>query len=191
MAPGPLFTAASSLATILWLQACAAPASVLPRALTVNTGERVRVALSDDGGAQICTVQTASSGSRNQVYSDPTADGWTKVLPDQGVQQLLDLLAAKGLFEHGSPAPIPGARDMLLVEAGDRLWCWARQPGAAQQQALAFLEAKSYFLTAWNQAVAYSSAAVRKEDLEAARARARQGAEAAKRKLRRLQGTPK
>ena len=61
----------------------------------------------------------------------------------------------------------------------------------AQQQALAFLEAKSYFLTAWNQAVAYSSAAVRKEDLEAARARARQGAEAAKRKLRRLQGTPK
>lgn len=188
MAPRPHLFLAASLAGFLCLQACGTSSPALPRVLTVTSGERVQITLITDQGERVFKVQNASSGSRNEVYSDPESQAWTKVLPDKDLQQLLDVLTAQGLFEYSAAAPIATARDTLMVESAGRSWYWAHNNSDLATLRQKFLAAESYFLTAWNQAVAYSSTSMNRADLEAASARAQRSSTDAQRKLRNLQG---
>lgn len=188
MASRPSLLLAASLAGFACLQACGSTLPALPRALTVTPGERVQIALITDKGERVFRVQNASSGSRNEVYSDPKSQAWTKVLSDKDLQQLLDVLTAQGLFEHSTAAPTPTARETLMVENEGQRWYWAHNTSDLADLRSKFLAAESYFLTAWNQAVAYSSTSMSREDLEAARARAQRSSDEAQRKMRNLRG---
>src|SRR5262245_9383064 len=175
----------------LWLgAACAAAAAPLPRALTIEPGRRTRVLLTEVKSGRTLVLQNASSGKPSEDYSDRDGDQFVKVAGDADLQQLLDVLAQQGMFEH--PAAVPGdARDLLVVDTGERRWVWPRRLFGLQEAEMPFHEARAYFLTVYNQALALRSGDLQKADLQAERARVRSDSDAAQKHLQGLQGPPK
>ena len=144
---------AAPLGALSWLAACAAPE--LPRVVQVTAGQRTRVVLDVVSSNRTFVLQNESSGPRDLVYGDKSVAAGTKVVDDAQLQQLLDVLAAKGMFAQAADKPAPDARDVLAVEHGGRTWCWSRRLAGQAAAELPFHEAKAYFLTAYNAAVAY------------------------------------
>ncbi|MBL8730162.1 MAG: hypothetical protein JNM25_17195 [Planctomycetes bacterium] len=157
----------------------------LPRAVTIEDGRPVRVQLQRLRERQTFLLQNASSADTAAFYRD--ASPLAKVVPDRQLQALLDVLAAKGMFAAATDAVPPDARDVLVVDATDHRWTWARRRSATPAEIAAFQEALAYFLEVYNSSTAYHPSD-RVPDLEAERDRVRQQAEAARLRLERLQG---
>jgi hypothetical protein len=155
----------------------------LSRELEVRPGERTTVRLMQFQQNQVLTLQNASSGSANEVYSDRRTDPLAKVVDDAQLQALLDVLAEKGLFKLGAASVPPDARDALVVQQNDRRWVFSRRLAGMQQEELQFHEAKAYFLSVWNGATSYHSADVDRADLRAEQARVKSDAREAVRKI--------
>ncbi|MBX3461857.1 MAG: hypothetical protein KF830_01690 [Planctomycetes bacterium] len=159
----------------------------LPRAVTVVAGKPVRVLLRQGKDGLVFVLQNASSTTAADFY-DGDMPPLAKIAPDDQVQMLLDILADKGMFAAAEPAPAD-ARDLLVVEQGDRRWSWARRRGAPAAEQTAFLEARGYFLAVYNESLAYHPAdAEHRPDLMAERDRMRREAEATRRRLQRSPG---
>jgi hypothetical protein len=170
----------------------------LPRAVTVTEGQRTVVGLYQVGTKLQLSLQNDSATARNvtpassgqpvrlgqatEVYSKGSADG-RKVVTDAELQTLLDMFAAKGMFDSSLGAVPPNARDVLTVEQGDRRWIWARRQLGVQESEQAFHEARAYFLQLYNSAVAYHGAGDAKPDFKEESSRAATEGEAAKNKL--------
>jgi hypothetical protein len=149
---------------LLLLAGCAGP-STLPRAVEVEEGRRVRVALTDASGRTLA-MQNLSSGSRTEVYSDRGAAAQPKVIRDADLQTLLDALAERGMFENASPAAAPGARSTIVVETPDRSWIWSRpavDPSKSpDEQPLVgrYDEARAYVLFIYNSEMSFHAGSV-------------------------------
>ncbi len=154
----------------------------LPRALAIEAGRRTTVRMMQFSTGQVFSLQNASSGSADDVYSDKRADPLAKVIPDEQLQKLLDVLAEKGAFQGTSTVP-PDARDALIVQQDEKRWAFYRRQAGLQQEELAFHEAKAYFLSVWNGATAYHTTDPDTTDLKAAQDKAKADAQAMKRKL--------
>lgn len=155
----------------------------LPREVQVQQGERTLVRLMQFQQNQAMSLQNASSGSANDVYSDRRADPLAKVVSDAQLQALLDVLAEKGVFKLGASSVPPDARDALVVQQGNRRWVICRRQPGLQQEELPFHEAKAYFLSVWNSATSYHSADVDPADLRAEQERIKAGSRGAVQKL--------
>jgi hypothetical protein len=163
---------------------CAAGPS-LPRGLAIEAGRRTRVEWTQVSTGQTFALQNASSGTQREVYSDHRTDELTKVVDDADLQALLDVLTEKGLFAQAAPEPAAAARDLLVVRQGDRRWIWSRLRGMPGGDA-AFQEAKAYFLSVYNAAVAFHTPDAR-PDLKAEDDRVRTSGSAARERLERQQ----
>jgi|KBSSwiStaDraftv2_1062776.scaffolds.fasta_scaffold472017_2 hypothetical protein len=142
--------------SLLLFAACAASsAASLPRAVTIAPGERIRVELADRTSQRTFALQNVSSGPRSNVYGG--ADSLLKVVDDQELQRLLDVLAAQGMFDHAGPAADPGSKAAIVVETPQRRYVWSRpQPIPANYDALQQFEAgRGYVLALYNSETAY------------------------------------
>ncbi|MBK8099732.1 MAG: hypothetical protein IPK26_21715 [Planctomycetes bacterium] len=162
--------------------------SSLPRQITVQPGERVRIALQQADG-KVFTLQNESSGSAESVYRDAHADLGLKVAKDDKIQLLLDLLAAKGMFERATSHPAPDARDVLSVVTQHAQYHWSRRkPQFSGTRAnptidegeLPFHEARAYFFDVYVNTIAYHGRQLDKRALQAEQARARQSNDSAR-----------
>ena len=145
---------------MLLLAGCADSSPDLPRVLEIEAGRRTRIVILDQAGRSFA-LQNLSSGSRPEVYGDTSGTTLAKVVTDADLQQLLDVLASKGLFERATSAAAPGAKSVLVVEQPGRSFYWSRpavdptrgpdeQPGVK-----AFAEGRAYVLSIYNSEVAY------------------------------------
>jgi len=157
----------------------------LPRAVTIEDGRPVRVLWQRVKEGQTFLLQNASSADADDFYA--SSSPFAKVAPDVQLQALLDVLAAKGMFDAGDAPVPPDARDVLVVDQGDRRWTWARRRAGMQTSEAAFHEARAYFLEVYNSSTAYHPSA-KMPDLEAEQDRVRRDAESARRRLEQLQG---
>lgn len=147
--------------SLLLLAACAS-SSALPRAVTIPAGERVRVVLLDVARNRAFALQNLSSGSRREIYADTGNDTLVKVVDDTRLQQLLDVLAARGMFERAGDAPVPGARAAIAVELQGRRLVWSRPVpnGTNTTDVQAFEEGRGYVLAIYNDETAYQKARI-------------------------------
>lgn len=179
----------------LFAAACAAAACsstpALPRAVEVAPGTRTVVRLVQFATGRNLSLQNASSGSSEQVYSDRSTEQLRKVVADDRLQALLDVFAAKGMFARAGTAT-PDARDALVVEQGERRWIWCRHlPGIAPSEA-DFHEASAYFLSVYNDAIAFQAGDPNQPpDFASERNRAKSDGSAARRKLEGTQEQPR
>lgn len=152
---------ARSAPTWFWLLlAGCAGASTLPRTVAIEPGKRFRVWLQDDGRAFV--LQNQSSGSRSEVYEDTRADSLTKVVRDEALQNLLDMLSAHGMFARTASAPAPGARAVIAVESPDRTWFWSRPTATPTtvDEIRVFEEGRAYVMSVYNSEPAYRSGSI-------------------------------
>lgn len=157
---------------MLLFAACAASSPDLPRVVTVTPETAVRIVLTDVKNDRSLAVQNAAaSAARRRADSRAVV----KVVRDEDLQTLLDVLAEKGLFEHGTARPLPDAIDLLTVENGTEHWHWARRKLGVQAEEMAFHESRSYFLAVFNNAVDYRRSTVDRDGLEAEQQRVKQG----------------
>lgn len=146
---------ASLLGACLALAACASP---LPRVVTIAPGERTRVQVIDLGAnGHTFTVQNASSTDREKVYRDTAGESGLKLVADDRLQQLLDVLAAQGMFAKAGAAPMAGSRAAIVVEQGSRRMVWSRPLATPENVELirVFEESRAYVLSVYNAASAY------------------------------------
>jgi len=184
---------AIALARILLLAACFASCAGGPglsRSVTIVEGQPTRVTLMQVKEQRTFLLQNASSTAAEAFYADWQKHPLGKVVPDDRLQTLLDVFAERGLFETGSGGVPLNARDVLRVEHGGRTWTWARVHAGVQQEEAVVHEARAYFLEVYNSSMAYRPSDPKdRPDLTAEQLRARDEAEAAKRRLERLQGS--
>lgn len=168
-------TRIAALLALTWLAACASGPD-LPRAVTIEAGQPTRVTLRLADSKRTFLLQNASSTTAADFYDGDMSD-LAKIAPDEQVQMLLDILAAKGMFT--ARAGGGDATDAMAVEHGGRRWIWSRPRGGAAEDLIAFQEARACFLEVWNQSQAYHPArSLDRADLEAERDRLRREAEA-------------
>ncbi|MCR9247621.1 MAG: hypothetical protein NXI31_21560 [bacterium] len=158
--------------------------------MTVHPGERTTVRMVQFNGGRMFTLQNASSGSAHDVYKNKRSDPLTKVVDDELLQRLLDVLAERGLFQTATPAAPSSARDALIIDhnspgSGSRRYVIHRE-GLPLAEAQRYLEAKKYFLDVYNRAEAFHTADINRTDLRNEGDRARYDADRARRKLERL-----
>lgn len=143
------------------------------RDVTVAAGEPVTIALQTYRGP-LLTLRNESAVDTAAVYS-AGADPLLKVVPDAELQGLLDVFSTEQLFAQSLPRAPGDARDVLVLEQGDRRWIWARRGSDVDPREAAFRSGRSYFLALYNGNTAYHGAAggARPDfEREAARARA-------------------
>src|SRR5262245_61258429 len=122
---GPRRTRSAPTWSLLLFAACAASSTpALPRAVTVEPGQRVRVELADRTSQRTFALQNVSSGTRSDVYAG--TDALVKVVDDAALQRLLDVLAGQGMFDRAGPAAEPGAKAAIVVETAQRRFVWSR-----------------------------------------------------------------
>ena len=146
---------ASLLGACLALAACASP---LPRVVTIAPGERTRVQVIDLGAnGHTFTVQNASSMDRDKVYRDPAGESGLKLVEDDRLQQLLDVLAAQGMFAKAGAAPVSGSRAAIVVEHDGKRMVWSRPLATPEnvEPIRVFEESRAYVLSVYNAASAY------------------------------------
>lgn len=187
MVAPPLFRSA-----LLLLAACSATGCAsgpaLPRELSVRAGQPTAVALlqvKDD--LRLTLVNLSAVPEDSAIYEADSHDPGCKFLADEELQALLDVLAAKGMFQVATPTPAPGAIDVLVVEHGGQRWTWSRRQRGVQVAEQNFHEARAYFMAAYNSVVAYHGTGRGRPDLDSEAARKRRAGNAARRNL---QGVP-
>lgn len=184
-------TSALVLVTLLalLLTACAtSPATAAaPR---LEAGRRTTVRLVQFQSGQVLTLQNASSGTTNEVYSDERSDPLTKVVRDDTLQSLLDHLASQGMFDRGGSVPAE-AREALVVEHGGQRWAWARiLPYSMAEKSpaeLAFHATAQEFRATWDSATAFHTERER-PNFKQEKERVRGELDSSQRKLETLQG---
>jgi hypothetical protein len=125
------------------------------RRLTVRAGEMTRIHLVQPAPGPVLTLQNASGGSREDVYSDTAGNASVKVVEDADLQALLDVLAERGFFDRVGPAT--GSRESIVIEQEDRSWQWSRRPptGPDDPDLLAFHDCRAYVLAVYNRTTAW------------------------------------
>ena len=137
-------------ALLLLLPACA---SSPPR---VAKGQRTRVLLVDTQQNRTQTLQNASGGSREQIYGDKAGDSSLKIVSDEQLEALLTALDSVGMAAKATPAPLPGARALIVLEQGERRQVWSRPlPAADAEGVAAFDKGRFYVLEVFNGTPAY------------------------------------
>ncbi len=156
---------------LLLLAACAASSPRLARAITIEPGNRTRVVLQEPSAGASFVLQNRSSGSRAQVYGDARGDAMAKVVDDNRMQQLLDVLAEQGLFAHATATQDASARAAITVEHQDRVYCWTRAPRHKHNTDVIrqFDECRGYVLAVFNSETSYHARQL--DDPEAAQLR--------------------
>ena len=175
--------------SLLLFAACAASsASSLPRAVTITPGQRVRIELADRTNQRTFALQNVSSGHRSDLYGG--ADTLLKVVDDQELQRLLDVLAAQGMFDHAGAAADPASKAAIVVETPEHRYVWSRpQPIPANYDLLQQFEAgRGYVLAVYNSETAYHGGTL---DNFAPKTRADIESKSAEARGRRDQGPPK
>lgn len=144
--------AAFSSLLAVGLLACAAQpgTSKGPR---VELGRRAMVRYVQVASGQAFSLRNTSSGSKAEVYGDPQRDRLTKVIGDATLQALIDVLGEQGMFLHSQPVASNDAKECLVVELPERKWVWTKTRGSSAEPA--FVAARGYFLTMYNQTTAY------------------------------------
>lgn len=176
--PGALVCA---LATALLLTACAGGA---PR---VIQGQRTVVRYVQFEPERMLTLQNRSSGSPEEIYSDPQVEPGTKVVDDARLQALLNLFAEHGMFARDERSVAAAARDALVVQQGDRRMTWSRLHKLGVDPAeQPFFACRQAFLEAYDAATAMQKP-LERPDLGAEQERIQQGSAEAQRKLLELQ----
>lgn len=171
----------SALPLALLLQCSGSPV-VTSRVVAVERGERVVVGLTQSGSGHTLLLQNASYSPPVDVYSDPASESLLKVLADDEMQRLLDVLGGLGMFDRAGPAAA-GAREVLSVRSGDRSWFWSRLPGSTDVEA--FGNARAAVMAVYNGTTAYHRANVTSRDFAAERDRVeREGQAALQRAMR-------
>ncbi|MFM1872984.1 MAG: hypothetical protein RL398_2406 [Planctomycetota bacterium] len=152
----------------------------------IEPGRRTLVRYVQFGTGQAFSLQNASSGKREDVYSDPQRDRMVKVVSDGELQALLDIFADQGMFGQAAAVASTDARECLVVESPERRWVWTR-PRNGGPLDNAFGDARAYFLALYNTSVAYHGS--EKEpppDLAGQKDRIQRDAAAAREKLLKL-----
>lgn len=159
MALRSMLLSAAAAAALLLLQACASPSPALQRAVEIEPGRRTRVAFVDFSSNVALVLQNASSGSPEEVYSDQTGNAMVKVVEDEELQRLLDVLAEVGMFHHARTAPLPEARSALVVEHEGGRMVWTRPTAGPGNLAevRAFDQGRGYVMAVYNIAIALHS----------------------------------
>jgi hypothetical protein len=154
---GPRRTRSAPTWWLLLFSACAAASPVVSSAVRIEAGRRTRILLSDLRSGQTLVLQNLSSGSRSEVYGDSQGNASVKVVADDTLQQLIDVLAAQGMFAQSTAMPAPGARAVLAVEQPGRNYVWSRpDPAAATlEQVRAFDEGRGYVMAVYNSETSY------------------------------------
>jgi hypothetical protein len=159
---------------------CASGGPAPQRVLAIQSGVRTSVGLHHSGRGAMLELQNVSAASRRDVYSDRKTAPSLKVVSDEELQALVDVLGAQGLFTRATRTPPPSAREMLTVAHGDERYYWAR-PSIEDPAALqAFDESRRYLMAVYNSSTAYHTGKLSAEDLEAENQRVKAAAEAAK-----------
>ncbi len=168
-------------AAALFVAACAS-APGRARDVVVTAGEPIKVSLLQVQDGLRFELQNASAEDRAAVYSDASTNPLAKVVPDEQLQRLLDVFAQSGLFATAQSTAAPDARDVLRIDRAGSSWTWSRRQRGVQADEARFHEAKAYFLELYNSSTAYHRGQAR-PDFREERGRAREDAEAARRRL--------
>lgn len=171
----------SSVVLLALLCQCATSGPPVQRVLQVEPGQMVRVSLLQVQNGQALTLQNASYSKPADVYSDPATDRAVKVVDDEEMQKLLDVLAGQGLFDRATSLPAGDARETITVQQGDRRWVWSRRPGSVAEIE-AFGKGRICVMTLYNSTTAYHKAQLSSQDLEAEQRRIEQASAAARQK---------
>jgi hypothetical protein len=178
-----------SVALPVLLCQCASPGPTLQRVVTLESGQLVRISLVQVQGGQTLTLQNASYSKPADVYSDPAGDRTVKVIDDEEVQKLLDVLAGQGMFERAAPLPAGDARELIAVQQGDRRWIWSRR-AASTVDVEAFGNARVCVMAVYNSTTAYHKAQLSGRDLDAEKDRIEKASAEARQKAEQ-KGPPK
>lgn len=167
--------------------ACAGGGPVRRAAVAVEPRQATRVSLTQLSPMQALVLTTRGGRSQAEIFESNPPDALLKVLDDGEMQGLIDVLDQQGMFAATRSMPPPDARDVLVVEHGDRRWLWWRTKALGQQpDEMPFHQAKAAFLAVYNDAMAFRDG--RGTDFEAERQRTRAAGESARQKLLQLQG---
>jgi hypothetical protein len=159
---------------------CAGGGPVPQRVLAVETGVRTSIALHQGSRGVLLELQNASAAARHDVYSDRKTVPSLKVITDEELQALLDVLSAQGLFTRAARTQPPNAPELLAVTHGDERYYWPR-PTVDDPPALqAFDESRRYVMAVYNSSTAYHTGKLSPKDLETENQRVRAAGEAAK-----------
>jgi hypothetical protein len=189
MTASALARTAALLVVPLVAGSCASGPS-LARDVAIEAGRPTRVLLTQVQTNTTFLLQNASSVDPASFYRDSRL-ALGKIVDDDTLQALLDVFSEKGMFAASQGTVPPNARDVLVVEQGDRRWIWARRLAGTQAEAT-FHEAKGYFLEVYNSSTAYrGSEDDPRPDLQQEKMRVRQEADAAKNKLEHLDRKPR
>lgn len=135
---------------------CGAPEPSLRRVLEIEPGDRVRIVHADPHDNLTIGLQNAALGSRESVYSRGGTPS-LKIVDDEELQVLLDVLAEQGFFEHARESERPGAKAVLAVDHNGRTWVWSRLPlGQDDARTIQdFYRCVAYVQTVYNRTTAY------------------------------------
>lgn len=152
----------------------------------VLANQRTLVRYVQFGPGQILSLQNASSGTKEEVYSDPQRDRMVKVIGDGELQALISIFGDYGMFQSGAANASVDARECLVVETPSRRWVWTRRRGPGVEDP-DFHQARSIFLALYNASVAYhGDQSGPAPDLASQQQRIQQDAAAARERLLRL-----
>jgi hypothetical protein len=178
-----------ALTSVALLAACAGAPDVARSPVAITRGERTRVLLTEVASGRTFGLQNASSGSAEEIYSAADSNRSLKVVADANLQELLDVLAAAGMFTKAGDQPAPGARDLLVVDMPERSYVWSRLRRGIDPAEQSFHEARSYFLTFYNQVTAFHNVKMDPDALRAENERVRRSADAARARLEQQTGS--
>lgn len=153
--------------------------------VTVKSGERTRLLLAQAGATQPLQLQNASAAAAREVYSDAQSDKGLKVIDDEQMQKLLDVLADNGFFAHAVPLPAGDAKETIAIEQHGKTWVWSRRPFGPSpiEEITAFGTAKAYVLSVYNSATSFhAQKGITGDALEREKSRIEQSSKAAKEK---------
>lgn len=122
-----------------------------------KTGRALRVRYLAYASGQKFELVNDSHSERTQVYSTTKKleDAFTKVTPDEVLDETIANFKASGYFEHAGPgsAPLSASGDIsqaLEVEESGRTSFWALSKSASQSDVKSFVACKQLFLYVYN-----------------------------------------
>lgn len=141
-------------ALALLLCQCGTTEPSLRRVLHIEPGDQVRIVHRQ--ADLTIGLQNASYGSREKVYSQGGNPSF-KVVDNEELQTLLDVLAEQGFFERSLESERPDASAVLSVHVNGDDWVWSRLPlGTDDAETIQdFFRCVAYVQTLYNRTTAY------------------------------------